>query len=246
MKHFSWQVRLGLSLIVASFGVYAVHYIIFEDIHHILIYTIGDIAFLPIEVLFVTLIIHSLLGKREKRAMLEKLNMVIGAFFSEVGTELLAYMSDHDPKLDDIRKDLIVKEDWSGEEFLRVNRKLREYDYDIKMDRIEARDLRRFLIEKKEFLLQLLVNPNLLEHESFTELLRAVFHMTEEFVCRKDVEGLPTSDCEHLEVDIKRVYTLLVHEWLDYMRYLKDSYPHLFSLAMRMNPFDREASPIVK
>ena len=27
---------------------------------------------------------------------------------------------------------------------------------------------------------------------------------------------------------------------------LKDNYPYLFSLAMRMNPFDQEASPVVK
>jgi len=39
---------------------------------------------------------------------------------------------------------------------------------------------------------------------------------------------------------------LLVHQWLDYMKHLKDNYPYLFSLAMRANPFDQDASPIVK
>jgi hypothetical protein len=32
---------------------------------------------------------------------------------------------------------------------------------------------------------------------------------------------------------------------LDYMKYMKENYPYLFSFAMRTNPFDREASPIV-
>jgi len=39
---------------------------------------------------------------------------------------------------------------------------------------------------------------------------------------------------------------LLVQEWLDYMEYLKVNYPYLFSLAMRTNPFDRKASPVVE
>jgi len=30
------------------------------------------------------------------------------------------------------------------------------------------------------------------------------------------------------------------------MGHLKDNFPYLFSLAMRINPFDQEASPIVK
>jgi hypothetical protein len=30
------------------------------------------------------------------------------------------------------------------------------------------------------------------------------------------------------------------------MEYLKVNYPYLFSLAMRTNPFDRQASPILK
>jgi hypothetical protein len=39
---------------------------------------------------------------------------------------------------------------------------------------------------------------------------------------------------------------LLVLEWVSYMRYLKEHYPYLFSLAMRTNPFDAEASPVVR
>jgi hypothetical protein len=33
-------------------------------------------------------------------------------------------------------------------------------------------------------------------------------------------------------------------EWLAYMKHLKHAYPYLFSLAMRTNPFEAEASPI--
>ncbi len=246
MRRLNWQILLGLSLIVLSAFLYLIHYSIFRDVHHIFIYLIGDIAFVPIEVLLVTLIIHQLLTMREKRSMLEKLNMIIGAFFSEVGTRLLTYFSDFDPKLDKIRKDLIVTSDWSEQEFLNVSKRLKNYDYGVEIQKVDLEGLRSFLTREREFLVRLLENPTLLEHESFTELLRAVFHLTEELEKREDVGQLPDSDYEHLSGDIKRAYILLVHQWLDYMKHLKDNYPYLFSLAMRTNPFDQEASPIVK
>jgi hypothetical protein len=39
---------------------------------------------------------------------------------------------------------------------------------------------------------------------------------------------------------------LLSQQWLDYMKHLKGNYPFLFSLAMRTNPFDQNASPIIQ
>lgn len=246
MKRFRWPIILGSSLIVLSIVLYLTHYAIFRDIHHIFIYMLGDIAFLPIEVLLVVLIIHRLLSEREKRARLEKMSMVIGAFFTEVGTRLLTYFSDFDPKLDNIKKELVVTNEWSEQEFLRVSQHLKNYDYGVEIQKVNLEDLRRFLTGKRNFLLRLLENPNLLEHETFTDLLQAVCHLTQELSYREDFRQLPDTDYEHLAGDIKRVYILLVYEWLGYMKYLKKNYPYLFSLAMRTNPFDQKASPIVK
>ncbi len=246
MKRINWQILLGLFLIALSASFYLIHYAIFRDAYHIFIYMVGDIAFIPVEVLLVTLIIHKLLSVREKRTLLEKLNMIIGTFFSEVGTRLVAYFSDFDPQLDKLRRDLIVTGDWSEQEFINVTRHLKNYSYGVNVKKVNLEDLRRFLLGKRDFMVRLLENPNLLEHESFTELLRAVFHLTEELNQREDTTKLPDSDYEHLAGDIKRAYVLLVNEWIDYMRYLSRSYPYLFSLAMRTNPFDQNASPIVK
>jgi len=246
MKRISWQVILGLSLILLSIFFYLIHYAIFRDPHHIFIYLIGDVAFVFTEVLLVTLIIHQLLNVREKRARLEKLNMVIGAFFSEVGTRLITYFSDFDPKLDKIREELIVTTGWSEQDFSSVSKRLKNYDYEVEIQKVELEYLGGFLMEKRDFLLRLLENPNLLEHESFTELLRAVFHLTEELQSREDISQLPDTDYDHLSGDIKRAYVLLVHQWVDYMKHLKENYPYLFSLAMRINPFDQSASPVVK
>jgi len=77
-------------------------------------------------------------------------------------------------------------------------------------------------------------------------LLRAVFHLDEELRSRKNIKNLTPKDSEHISNDIKRAYNLLVYEWLDYMSYLKNNYPYLFSLVMRLNPFDEKATSEVK
>ncbi|MDA3897600.1 MAG: hypothetical protein PF482_15810 [Desulfobacteraceae bacterium] len=76
--------------------------------------------------------------------------------------------------------------------------------------------------------------------------MRAVFHLTEELSYRKKLASLPEHDRAHLCGDIKRVYKLLVTQWVDYMIHLKDFYPYLFSLEVRMSPYNPEASAITK
>ena len=116
----------------------------------------------------------------------------------------------------------------------------------IECKRGDIENLKNFLINKRHFLLALLENPNLLEHESFTNLLWAVFHLTEELANRKDLKTLSGADLQHLTGDIKRAYGIIISEWLSYMSHLKNDYPYLFSLALRTNPFDPNASVELK
>jgi len=208
----NWQVRLGMALVVLSAAIYMLHYAIFRDAHHILIYLVGDIAFVFIEVLMVTLILHELLSQREKRLRLEKMNMVIGAFFSEVGTGLLQYMVRWDLGLEIVRDRLQVTTLWTEEQFDQVEASLKGYAYKIDHEKLDVVDLRAYLSSKVDFLLRLMENPNLLEHESFTNLLMAVFHLTEELLVRRAVATLPDSDRRHLAGDVERVYSQLVDQ----------------------------------
>lgn len=246
MKRLSWQVRLGVALVLASAALYAMHFLIFRDAHHIFLYLIGDLAFVPVQILVVTLIIEEFLRLRERRVRLEKLNMVIGAFFSVIGTKLLTYVSDFDPNLAAIRNDLVVKGNWSDRDFAGLSERLKRYDYGVDIKRIDLVRVRDMLTGERDFMVRLLENPTLLEHETFTSLLRAVFHVTEELESRPGFDALPESDLAHLAQDIKRAYGLVVSEWVDYMHHLKCNYPYLFSLAMRINPFDQQASPVVR
>ena len=189
--------------------------------------------------------IESMIDERERKTRLEKLNMIIGIFFSEMGTKILKKMSAHDNGIDEIRSALIVTSNWSDREFAGARTVLENHTYSIDSRKIPLEDLHAFLMHHKGFLLAMLENPQLIEHDSFTPLLQALFHLTEELMARERLHGLPETDYAHLSGDINRVYRLLIIEWLTYMQYLKQNYPYLFSLAMRQNPFDKEAAVIV-
>jgi voltage-gated potassium channel len=186
-----------------------------------------------------------LLAHREIESRMEKLNMVIGVFFSEVGLKLLTMFSSYDENFDTVRSELIITGRWTDEQFSRASRTMKSYGYKTSIGIPELKDLYSFLSGKRDFLIRLLENPVLLEHQTFTDLLRSVFHLAEEMAYRPEISNLPPTDRNHLSGDIKRAYHLLVDEWLNYMKYLKDNYPFLFSLALRTNPFDKKASVIV-
>jgi hypothetical protein len=245
-KFFNWTISISLILICASAATYTIHYLIFHDAHHIFIYMVGDIAFLFIDVLLVILFIERLLARREKRAIMEKLNMVIGAFFSEVGLELLKKFSNFVMNSQDLEKQLEIKPDWKKKDFQRAMVAARKFSYEIRVDKKSLSELREFLVNKRSFMLRLLENPNLLEHDRFTDFLWAVFHLTEELGFRGDkLKELPESDYGHLKGDLERAYSQLTSEWIAYTTHLKGSYPFLFSLAARVNPMNPDASPVV-
>jgi len=242
MKIVRWQIVLGIFLIILSIIVYCVHYLIFRDAHHIFIYLIGDIAFVFFEILLVTLVIHSLLNKKELQEKLEKLNMLIGVFFSVVGIKLLTIFSDADPNLNNIKELLIINQNWSKNRFNIIKNQLKNKKYKVDIDKIDVNNLKKFVLSQGDFLTRLLENPVLYEHESFTELLRTVFHLYEELEHRKNIKKLIETDENHIKIDIERCYKHLVIQWLNYMQHLKNNYPYLFSLSMRTNPFDSNAS----
>jgi hypothetical protein len=203
---------------------------------------VGDIAFVFIEVLLVSLIIHQILSDREKRAILQKLNMVIGAFFTRIGTDLLRSLIIFDSNNDAITKQLVTDKDLSSMHFFQIGKLMDNHKDRIDVDTGDIESLKKLLLENGDFVLRLLENQNLLAHESFTELLWAVSHLTEELSHRRNLRNLTDMDKKHLAGDMKRAYRLLMREWLSYMEHLKKEYPYLFSLAVRANPFNPEAS----
>ncbi len=245
MKSLRTQMLMGLGLILLSAALYLLQIRIFQAERDTFFYLFQDLAFVPIQVLLVTVIVDQVLRIREKMAMLNKLNMVIGTFFSEVGSKLLREFAGFDQHFETVRQNLVVTRDWSDRRFTQAAREVSGFEFRIDATRGDLVALKAFLTGKRDFLLRLLENQNLLEHETFTDLLWAVFHLAEELEARSDLIRLPQSDAEHLSGDMKRAYVIVIVEWLAYMKHLKREYPYLFSLAVRTNPFDPKASPVV-
>ncbi|MBI4949754.1 MAG: hypothetical protein HY955_06360 [Deltaproteobacteria bacterium] len=245
-KHTTYMIALAVALTALSAALYYLQINLFRTPRDTFFYLLQDLAFVPVQLLIVTVIIERILSVREKRAMMEKMNMAIGVFFSEIGTELLKSFAEHGALGDSHRKELSSVKDWNGADFKRAARSSAKADFSIERFETELEGLKGFLHDKKDFLLTLLQNPNLMEHDSFTELLRSVFHVFDELEGRKSLTGLGEADLKHLEGDLKRAYGFLITEWVLYMKYLKKSYPYLFSIAARKNPFDPGATVEIK
>jgi hypothetical protein len=233
--------RIVWVMLALSLGLYWTDYLLFGQWREIGLGFLGNLAFLPIYVLFVTLMIERVLKARERDAIRQKLNMVIGVFFSEIGTVLLRDGFGFVRECEALRSRMKVSGQWNDAEFRAAGEFFKGQPLRVDSRNGDLQELRDFLVSKRQFMLGLLENPNLLEHDDFTELLWAVFHLVEELEHRADLSHLPETDLDHLSGDIKRAYTHLLTQWLSYMQHLKNDYPYLFSLAVRTNPLDPEA-----
>lgn len=244
MRTRRWQITLALSLLGVSFLLYATRWTLFPSWatrNEMWRFFLGDIAFLFVQVVLVTLVLDGMLRRRQREEMLTKLNMVIGAFFSEAGTDLLDQIARADSRLGDVRDDLVPTMNWSSADYDRSKAAFIEHKPRIDLSSCDLEHLRDSLAAERGFLIGLLGNQNLLEHETFTDLLWALTHLGEELSVRPDLSALGTADSIHIAGDVKRAYTLLGTEWLAYLRHLQVQYPFLFSLAVRTNPLDAQA-----
>ena len=241
IKFISWYYVLALVLIISSMVFYIIQIAIFHKSEDTFFYLLQDLSFVPIQVLLVTLILDKLLKRRERNSFLNKLNMVIGVFFNDIGNELLTIFSKFSVDFTKISSQLQISAAWKDVDF---NSKIKEISLGIEDIMISSEDiesLKKFFISKKKGLLTMLANPNLLEHATFTDLLWAVFHLADELMHRENFNNLPDTDQNHLKGDILRAYKLIVSEWLSYMKHLKKDYPYLYSIAVRTNPFNPES-----
>jgi len=186
-----------------------------------------------------------LMVKRETKTRMRKVNMVLGTFFSEIGYQLIDRFSQQDKNIDLLRPFLVMDMDWGKKEFKNAHNALATHPYNLSVDLCRLKEFCEFLMSKRNFLIDLIENPVLIENEGFSETLLALFHLMDELNARPELESLPGADLKHLSGDFNRAYQRLAIQWLDYLEHLKEQYPYLFSLAARKNPFNPDASILV-
>jgi hypothetical protein len=242
MKRSTSVAWIAGALVAAAVLVYAVDFAAYPALRGTMgFYTLLDIAFIPLNVLIVGLFINRLLALRERAELLHKMNMVIGAFFSQVGGDLIAGLSRFATHLEEDRPHLLFRADWTAADFAEHRRAVHGDVHAMDLDRGDLQPIKDLLASQRSFITGLMQNGNLLEHAGFTDALWAVSHLGEELSARADLTALPPADRAHIELDMARAYGRLLGEWLGYVRHLKADYPYLFSFAVRTNPFDPDA-----
>jgi hypothetical protein len=232
MKKHSLFIALGL--IGLSVVLHFIHVRIFHDPHHMLMFLMGDIAFVPLEVFLVSVVIDRFIERREHQKKMSKSHMLVGLFYQELGTSLLRKIVSWDRAPEFSAAD--VNAHWGKEEYGSLTEELEAHDYKIGKDLVDFDSLYKQIDAGQQLIISLITNPVLGEHESFSDSLLSVFHLLEE-LNQRDLSTLADDDISHLKVDIERVYRNLALGWTEYMAYLQKEYPFLFASAVRTNPF---------
>ncbi|WP_297824540.1 hypothetical protein [uncultured Methanobrevibacter sp.] len=249
--HKKWKIKFSILMVILIIIIYGSNYLVLGDGEHIISYVWTHLGFIPVDILIVAFLLDEIIEKKEKEAMLEKLDMLMSTFFSEVGNELIEQLSSAN-KYKASTENLKSIKDWDEKDYDNKLAELKKSSLDFTADiPPEERDefldnLRTMLSDKREFIINLINNPNLLEKEEFTELINAILHLDEELEHRKELSKVTDADFAHLNGDMQRVYNRLVYEWVYYLKYLYKNYPYMIALIIRTNPFDEDADVYVK
>jgi hypothetical protein len=235
--------RLNLPLLIAlliftSSLIYLIQIIVFRRPGETYFYLLQDLAFIPVNVLLVTLGLSTFLSRRERQSKMEKVSIVINEFFTESGILLIRAFNPFITGLGDAVPSLCPAAAWQDLDFSQAAAVLGRLLLAADSRRASLDDLRQSLTQSKNQILRLFENANLIEHDRFTDMLWAVYHVYDELHSRTSLDNLPASDLQHLSIDIQRAVRLLFTEWIEYMRLLKKRYPYLYSLAVRKCPFE--------
>lgn len=245
MKKVKSSFLIVLLLALLSVLMYAVQLLVFDSPRDTGFYILQDIAFLPLQIAIVTVVLGRYLKSREKNERLKKISIVINAFFSEAGIDILTGLTGFNKNYDDISVKLNVQTDWTDNMFSKTVKYFENADMQIECNVEQLEALKELMKSKMDFLIRMIENPNLLEHDTFTDMLLAVFHVTEELLARDLFEEDSKADMLHLSNDIQRAFKSLLIQWIEYMRHLHVEYPYLYSLMVRKNPFFKERSIMI-
>lgn len=245
-----WKAKLAIVMLIIAIAFFSSRVIVSGDPEEVISYLWKQIGFIPVNILIVAFLIDSIISKKEHEAILEKIDMIMGTFFTKMGNDLLSVISTQNEYKHDTR-DFEALKDWTDKDYGNKLKELKKRDIEFKVS-LSGDERAKFLNEvydlvhkNQDFLVNLIDNPNLLEKDEFSGLLLALLHLDEELSRRKDLSNICDTDFNHLMGDISRVYNHLVYEWVYYLRYLNKYYPYMISLAIRTNPFDCKAEVCV-
>ncbi len=241
----SWYLIVAVALVASSALIYSIQLIFFHRPGETYFYMMQDLAFVPVQVLIVTIVIDRMLKYHEKKQITKKIYVGVGLFFSETGNNLLKLLIGITENRSELSSLLDLQSLENKKKFKAAVDAIKDLDISVKHDTSVLLEMKSFLADNKKFLVDMLENSNLTEHDQFTDLLLAISHLADELRMRPGFESLPPADIKHLSNDMIRAYKRLIVQWIYYMIHIKNDYPFLYSLAARSNPFKSGSSVII-
>jgi hypothetical protein len=229
------SIFIAIGLLLASALIYVLQILLFRNNQSTMFYLLQDLAFLPIEILIVTFILEKILDDRSKQEKLRKVQAVINVFFTEMGRDCIPLLTKFIGNYEDADNCLKINEKWDSRDFSESILQLKKLKCVDAVPPYDFETLHEFLSQKRQFMLSLLQNQYLIEHDEFTDLLWALFHVLDELQYRHNLETIPESDIKHILLDIRRAYLPILVLWVHYMEKMKVDYPHLFRFLLK-NP----------
>ncbi|SCP98224.1 hypothetical protein [Anaerobium acetethylicum] len=223
---------------------------LFHDSETTAFYFLQDLAFVPVQIVTVTIILNRFLNMIEDKKKAKKINVIISTFFVDAGISILAALAAFNENNEELSR-LFSQDGFDRRKAAHLKKQVREFDYDIRVTSEKLMQLAETMDRYRDYTLNMLGNDNLLEHDSFTDMLWAAFHVADELKTRRNtgsqeaegvsarrkLDNLGEDDLAHLQNDILRAYTAMTVEWVNYMVYLREGYPFLYALAVEKNPY---------
>lgn len=239
MKKHKGKILLGTFLVTLSILLHFGHYAIFRDAHHLFIYLLADIAFVPLEVFFVSLVFERIIEVQNASQNKKKVYMLVEIFYIELGNSLLKKFSNADKAVKQCVNTLQPNMKWDQDEFKVLKKAISGMSNTIDVAKLNIIEIYKLLNLNKPMLINMISNPALTENGTFSNTLIATFHLLDELSSR-DLEALSEEDLLHIKVDIERTYKGLAEDWVLYMEHLSKEYPFLYYSAIKNNPFNVE------
>lgn len=240
MKKYNSIVKIGAVLFALSAVLYFINYLMFGDAHHLFVVFAEELAYMPIYIFIILVVAEKALRSREKEEMARKTNALVGTFFTEVGYELIRIMTKYDKDCDRVKNELKDIENWDVAKTKVFLNSVDQHKYCAPKGTDDLVIIKELMLQKKDFMLELMSNSSLIEKDEFSDLLLAANHILEEFKTRGEISGFDEAAVGHLHVDVERAYRHLIKSWVLYMMHLEKEYPYLHKLALRVNPFAQQ------
>ena len=112
----SWKVKFAVVMLIIAALFFASRIVVSGDPEEVISYLWKQIGFIPINIIIVAFLIDSIMSKKEHEAILEKIDMIMGTFFTKMGNDLIYVISQKNEYKHDT-KDFESLRDWDDKDY---------------------------------------------------------------------------------------------------------------------------------